>query len=257
MGVSLRGQPGAAPASRDSGSCPVPLPLGPGITCDPGVEPYPVALCGDVLSAVRDLGLAAVQDAPDDGNAGHLLPAADQVLWLLKGHYPAGCRGPGQRSGVRASVPSQLLPSLRPSPAQPSPDSRSLLIAPAPPHPGLLGEGRGRGWKIPPEKVEGLEQCQTDISEGSRHRKETTSGCSPRGGPKPREQVGKAVWMAGAMPCPPSRWVSGKVNPQFLPALMSLYPREAHSIPPSSKARRERRGGEYGVAAGGPSPLGL
>lgn len=151
VGVSLGGQPGAPPASRDSGSCPVPLPLGPGITCDPGMEPYPVALCGDVLCAVRDLRLAAVQDAPDDGNAGHLLPAADQVLWLLKGHYPAGCRGPGQQSGGLGLGPFST-PTL--PPAQPSPDSRSLLIALAPTHSlGRAEEGDGkflqkklRGW---------------------------------------------------------------------------------------------------------------
>ena len=47
-------------------------------------EPYPVALCGVILCAVGDLGLAVVQDAPDDGNAGHLLSAADRVLRLLK-----------------------------------------------------------------------------------------------------------------------------------------------------------------------------
>lgn len=120
VGVSLGGRPGAPPASRDSGGCLVPLPPGPGITCDPGVEPYPVGLCGDVLRAVRDLRLAAVQDAPDDRNAGHLLPATDQVLRLLKGHYPAGCRGPGQRSGGPGlgpfSTPTLPPPSLAQTP---------------------------------------------------------------------------------------------------------------------------------------------
>lgn len=62
---------------------------------NPAVEPYPPALGRVVLCAVGDLGLAVVQDAPDDRNAGHLLPATDQVLGLLKGHYAAGCRGPG------------------------------------------------------------------------------------------------------------------------------------------------------------------
>lgn len=81
-------------------------------------SPYPVGLCGDVLRAVRDLRLAAVQDAPDDRNAGHLLPATDQVLRLLKGHYPAGCRGPGQRSGGPGLGPFSTPTLPPPSPAQ-------------------------------------------------------------------------------------------------------------------------------------------
>jgi hypothetical protein len=55
-------------------------------------NPYPIALGCVVLSAVGDLGFAIVQDAPDNRNAGHLLPVADQVLRLLKGHHPAGCK---------------------------------------------------------------------------------------------------------------------------------------------------------------------
>ena len=83
--MSLGGWPGAPPASQRLRQLPCPALAGPlGDAFDLMAEPYPVALCGVILCAVGDLGLAVVQDAPDDGNAGHLLSAADQVLRLLK-----------------------------------------------------------------------------------------------------------------------------------------------------------------------------
>lgn len=78
----------------------------------PLTEPYPVPVCCVILCAVGDLGLAIIQDVPDDREAGHLLSTAHRVLRLLKGHYPAGCKeagywsgGPGLNSFLAPSVP--------------------------------------------------------------------------------------------------------------------------------------------------------
>ena len=97
--VSLGGQPVAQPASRDPGCRCVQPPLGPWDVPDLVARTHPVGLGGVVLRAVGDLRLAAVQDAPDHGDAGNVLPAADQVLGLLKGHDPAGCKEPGAGQG--------------------------------------------------------------------------------------------------------------------------------------------------------------
>ena len=92
-------QPVAPLASRHPGCCCVRLPPGPWDVPDAAARTHPVALGGVVLRAVGDLRLAAVQDAPDHGDAGHMLPAADQVLGLLKGHDPAGCKESGAGQG--------------------------------------------------------------------------------------------------------------------------------------------------------------
>lgn len=39
----------------------------------PLTEPYPVSMCCIILCAVGDLGLAVVQDVPDDRDARHLV----------------------------------------------------------------------------------------------------------------------------------------------------------------------------------------
>lgn len=39
----------------------------------PLTEPYPVSMCCIILCAIGDLGLAVVQDVPDDRDAGHLV----------------------------------------------------------------------------------------------------------------------------------------------------------------------------------------
>lgn len=139
---------------------PCPSPAGSlGCALDPVVETHPAAMCCVVLCAVGDLGPAVVQDTPDDGDAGHVLPAADKVLGLLKGHDPAGCKGAGAGQGV----PGQSL--LHSCPAQPS--------LPVP------GEGGGGGWKSLPENTEGPKQCPADILEGSGQRREARSGARP------------------------------------------------------------------------------
>lgn len=124
---------------------PCPARTGPsGCAPDPVVQTHPVALRCVVLRAVGDLGLAVVQDTPDDGDAGHMLPAADQVLGLLKGHDPAGCKEPGTGRG---SWPQSLL-----SPRPPSGPARPRLQESAC-HPSL-GKGRGWGWKSLAGKVD-------------------------------------------------------------------------------------------------------
>lgn len=111
-GVSLGGQPGA-PQASSGWQLPCPAPIRPlGCALNPTAESYPVAQCCVVLRAVGDLGLAIVQDAPDDRNAGHLLPTADRVLRLLKGHNPTGYKERGLRSESPGLSPSQLPRSL-------------------------------------------------------------------------------------------------------------------------------------------------
>lgn len=155
----------------------------------PMLEPHPVALRRVVVGAVGDLRLATVQDAPDDGNAGHLFPATDQVLRLLEGHDPAGCRERGQWSGGPSLSPFST-PAL--PPAQPSPEARCQLVTPTPP---LSEEGRGRQWKILPEKVE-----RSGTVSGQR--KEARRGHSPRGGPESKEQVGGQLERPGCKALP-------------------------------------------------------
>lgn len=144
MDMSLGGQPAAPPASRLR-QPPCPARTGPlGCALDSVMQTHPVALRCVVLRAVGDLGLAVVQDTPDDGDAGHVLPAANQVLGLLKGHDPAGCKEPGTGQGP---WPQSLL-----SPRPPSGPARPRLQEFAC-HPSL-GKGRGRGWKSLPGKVD-------------------------------------------------------------------------------------------------------
>ena len=55
-------------------------------------EPYPVSVCCIILCAIGDLGLAIVQDVPDDRDAGHLVSTTHRVFRLLEGHYPTSCK---------------------------------------------------------------------------------------------------------------------------------------------------------------------
>lgn len=93
---------------------------------------YPVALGRVVLRAVGDLGLAIVQDAPDDRNAGHLIPAADRVLGLLKRHDPAGCKDPGGSQG-------------HPAGRGPFSTTTCPLALPIPPHPTAVWGEQSKG----------------------------------------------------------------------------------------------------------------
>lgn len=178
-------------ASRDPGSRHVRAPPPhPGPPCpQPQGGAYPVALCRVVLCAVGDLGLAVVQDAPDDGNAGHLLPGTDQVLRLLKGHYPVGCKGPGR---VRGSKPQSPLysPIHRHRTAQMPGGCLS------PRTPPLSGEGRGKGWATFPEKVEGAGTVSNRHPGGAGAEKGGRVEAQPRGGPESKEQGG------GQLGCP-------------------------------------------------------
>lgn len=67
-----------------------------------------------ILCAVGDLGLAIIQDVPDDGDADHLLSTAHGVLGLFKGYNPAGCKEPRCCSGA-LGLSSILTPSLLPT----------------------------------------------------------------------------------------------------------------------------------------------
>ena len=167
-GGHVLGRPASGTTSiRRVRQLPRPAPTGPlGRALDLVVETHLVALRCVVLRAVGDLGLAVVQDTPDDGDAGHVLPAADQVLGLLKGHDPAGCKEPGTGQG---SWPQSLL-----SPRPPSGPARPTLQESAC-HPSLGRAEEGAG-KVCQEKLTRLEQCPTNILEGSGQRKEAGQG---------------------------------------------------------------------------------